>query len=280
MRNCLQVFYGLRQNRHMNTYANMRFGMVAVAGEPQVIGGRKRVPYVCDCGATGWRRVDQLESSFSCGCVQRKKAADLSAKRLIDLVGKRFGRLLVVERVEDGAGRKPRWRCLCDCGGETATAGTNLSSGKSRSCGCARAEGVVIRSPEVRAAKNAAVKKRSREDAKFAIDARIRAQVHKNLRRLGSTKSNRLYETLGYTKEQLKERLHATMPAGFTWDDFLSGRLHIDHIIPLSKFNFKTMDDLDFRRAWALSNLQLMEDKKNIKKSNKLDAPFQPSLCF
>lgn len=57
---------------------------------------------------------------------------------LVDLTGQRFGRLLVVERVERSAGSgQARWRCNCDCGGTTVTHGSNLRSGKTTSCGCA-----------------------------------------------------------------------------------------------------------------------------------------------
>ena len=54
----------------------------------------------------------------------------------LDLKGKRFGRLLVVERVPSAPGaRNAFWRCICDCGNATTTAAANI--GKSTlSCGC------------------------------------------------------------------------------------------------------------------------------------------------
>lgn len=55
----------------------------------------------------------------------------------IDLVGARFGRLTVQQQAP-GPGR--RWRCLCDCGAETVVFGSNLSCGKTGSCGCLSAE--------------------------------------------------------------------------------------------------------------------------------------------
>lgn len=70
------------------------------------------------------------------------------------------------------------------------------------------------------------------------------------------------------------------MPKGYTWADFMAGRLHIDHKVPLAAFNFTTSEDLDFKRAWALSNLQLLPEADNIAKSDSLDGPFQPSLGF
>lgn len=72
--------------------------------------------------------------------------------RFIDLTGKRFGRLLVIERSGShrssgkySAKSEPIWRCLCNpeyggCGNETFVIGHNLKSGATRSCGCLRNE--------------------------------------------------------------------------------------------------------------------------------------------
>lgn len=49
-----------------------------------------------------------------------------------DLVGKRFGKWIVLEFVSTG----PLWRCRCDCGVEKVVRGKNLLSGRSQSCGC------------------------------------------------------------------------------------------------------------------------------------------------
>jgi hypothetical protein len=55
------------------------------------------------------------------------------------LVGKRFGRLAVVERLH-GVSSKQRpiilYRCVCDCGIEVVKPYANLYSGNTRSCGC------------------------------------------------------------------------------------------------------------------------------------------------
>ena len=60
--------------------------------------------------------------------------------RLQDLTGKRFGRLVVLERAEDNilpsGQHKTMWKCVCDCGGEKITTRTNLVRGITKSCGC------------------------------------------------------------------------------------------------------------------------------------------------
>jgi hypothetical protein len=58
----------------------------------------------------------------------------------------------------------------------------------------------------------------------------------------------------------------------------VKGKIHIDHIIPISVHNFEFPTDIDFKKCWALANLQPMWAMENIIKSNKLSNPFQPSL--
>lgn len=53
-----------------------------------------------------------------------------------DLTGKRFGRLLVVERAENSKSGNARWTCRCDCGGITVAIGSHLLAGHTKSCGC------------------------------------------------------------------------------------------------------------------------------------------------
>jgi len=53
-----------------------------------------------------------------------------------DLVGKRFGRLTVVERVGSSPEGQTIWSCRCDCGKFATAKGGNLSHGHTKSCGC------------------------------------------------------------------------------------------------------------------------------------------------
>ena len=62
------------------------------------------------------------------------------------------------------------------------------------------------------------------------------------------------------------------------WDNYGLHGWHIDHIFPLSVFNYTKPEHIDFKRAWALKNLQPMWAKENYQKHNKLEKPFQPCL--
>lgn len=56
-------------------------------------------------------------------------------KNFIDLSGKEFGSLLVVERTESTSSGKFRWTCYCVCGKECTVPGAHLRSGHTTSCG-------------------------------------------------------------------------------------------------------------------------------------------------
>lgn len=63
----------------------------------------------------------------------------------LDLTGRRFGRLVALERAGSAPDRKALWRCRCDCGNEKTVRTTYLTSGDTRSCGCLHLEGAVAK---------------------------------------------------------------------------------------------------------------------------------------
>jgi len=69
----------------------------------------------------------------------------------IDLTGKRFGRLTVIDCVgfvEYGkqGNRMLKWNCVCDCGQHIVVAGKCLKRGETTSCGCYSRERTISRS--------------------------------------------------------------------------------------------------------------------------------------
>lgn len=56
-------------------------------------------------------------------------------RRKIDLMGKRFGRLVVIADIPG------KWLCQCDCGNQISATGTNLRIGDIVSCGCRKKDG-------------------------------------------------------------------------------------------------------------------------------------------
>ena len=60
--------------------------------------------------------------------------------RVIEMTGRRYGKLSVLERCWVTRGRGAFWACLCDCGNRTVVDGACLRSGKTSSCGCLRGD--------------------------------------------------------------------------------------------------------------------------------------------
>ena len=55
---------------------------------------------------------------------------------MVDLTGKRFGKLVVLEFVRRDKHYNSYWKCRCDCGNVMVTPASSLRSGHSKSCGC------------------------------------------------------------------------------------------------------------------------------------------------
>jgi hypothetical protein len=54
----------------------------------------------------------------------------------IDITGQRFGKLVVLRRVENALDKNVRFLCRCDCGSTKVIRSENLRSGNTKSCGC------------------------------------------------------------------------------------------------------------------------------------------------
>lgn len=59
-------------------------------------------------------------------------------KRIKDLAGKRFGRLLIIDLAYSGG--HAYWNAVCDCGKTSVHCAGDLSKGRTLSCGCLRKE--------------------------------------------------------------------------------------------------------------------------------------------
>jgi hypothetical protein len=57
-------------------------------------------------------------------------------KRVVELTGQRFGRLVVLHRTRAGRDGRARWVCQCACGRQTTVDGHSLRRGNTQSCGC------------------------------------------------------------------------------------------------------------------------------------------------
>lgn len=69
--------------------------------------------------------------------IKKSKGDFCSNCRIIDLTGKTFNKLTVLELdKEHTTHRKTFWKCQCECGNIISVNGSNLQSGNTKSCGC------------------------------------------------------------------------------------------------------------------------------------------------
>lgn len=96
----------------------------------------------CNCGNIIIVKTANLinGNTKSCGCYQKEQTSKATFQ---SLVGHRFGKLKVLERVENNQHRV-KYKCKCDCGGIAIVDANNLRSGNTISCGCIKSKGEML----------------------------------------------------------------------------------------------------------------------------------------
>ena len=81
----------------------------------------------CSCGNLTYKNTGHLNAgtATSCGCKQKQ-----------NLIGKRFGKLVVLEKSENRRRGHYLWICQCDCGNICEKPTGELNAGTATSCGC------------------------------------------------------------------------------------------------------------------------------------------------
>lgn len=89
----------------------------------------------CDCGNFINVRQNKLiqNKTKSCGCFRKENSSRLHTK---NLQGLRYGKLLVLNKINGKDNKSSYWNCLCDCGNTKIVRGSSLICGDTKSCGC------------------------------------------------------------------------------------------------------------------------------------------------
>lgn len=86
---------------------------------------------------------------------------------------------------------------------------------------------------------------------------------------LKAKKAGRKWEILaGYTLQDLINHIEPLLKKTMTWENY-GAVWHVDHRMPKSWFKYERTDDPEFRKCWALSNLQPKLKIDNIRKGNR-----------
>jgi len=93
----------------------------------------------CDCGKEKAIATHHLtgRAIVSCGCFSRSQAGK---RRRINLISKRFGKLLVLGFSHIDNRGNTCWKCQCDCGNMKIICGRDMRSRNTKSCGCSKWE--------------------------------------------------------------------------------------------------------------------------------------------
>jgi hypothetical protein len=150
---------------------------------------------------------------------------------LINMIGEKFGRLLITSRAEN-CGTRAAWHCVCECGKSLVVDGKKLRTGHTRSCGCFRAE---VSAP-----------KQGRFNIKHG-KSRTKGyrRYHSRLREIAESRQTPCWAD----RHKIRE-IYVNRPEGH----------HVDHIVPLRGRNV-----CGFHVEY---NLQYLPAEQNMKKHN------------
>ena len=109
-----------------------RYGRLTVCREIKQAAKSRRHYWLCRCD---WRKEKTVEESHlktghtkSCGCYRK----ELPSSRRIDLTGRQFGRLKVLEEADNSNRTGGYWKCVCSCGRLIEASKESLCAGKPR----------------------------------------------------------------------------------------------------------------------------------------------------
>jgi len=121
----------------------------------------------------------------------------------------------------------------------------------------------------VRAIYRRHMNKKRRTDVMFWLKCTVRERIACALSRQSSRKSDRTIAVVGCSVAELARNLEARFLPGMTWENRGRHGWHIDHVIPLAKFDLK--DPEQQAAAFHYTNLQPLWAKDNLTKSHKVE---------
>lgn len=112
------------------------------------------------------------------------------------------------------------------------------------------------------------VKKKLLQDPLFRLQQNIRTRICGALSKAGALKGSRTLKLVGCTAMELRTYLEKKFLPGMTWGNRGRHGWHIDHIIPLAKFDLH--DPVQRASAFHYTNLQPLWAEDNLRKSDKI----------
>lgn len=120
---------------------------------------------------------------------------------------------------------------------------------------------------KVRERQNRRSRQRHVSDPSFKLRRNTGTMIRQSMK--GARIHGRSMSLIGCSISELRSYLESRLQPGMTWDNYGNNGWHIDHIIPLSYFDFS--DPEQQKRAWHYTNLQPLWARDNLRKSNKIE---------
>jgi len=124
---------------------------------------------------------------------------------------------------------------------------------------------------------------RYNNNTEFKIRCVVSNGINSALNKRNLTNTQKFYiNNLPYTIEELKQHIESQFEPWMNWsnwgkyevekwndNDISTWKWNLDHIIPKSKFKYTSIEDEDFKKCWALSNLRPLSAKENLIEGNR-----------
>jgi hypothetical protein len=112
-------------------------------------------------------------------------------------------------------------------------------------------------------------KTRKSKDPVYKLVGNFRTAIYTVLKENNVKKFGHYFDILGYSQENLINHLENQFDDKMSWENY--GKWHVDHKLPITFFNFTSIEDEEFKKCWSLDNLQPMWGSENISKSNRIN---------
>ena len=110
-------------------------------------------------------------------------------------------------------------------------------------------------------------RKRWKTDPSYRLSMIVRRSIWGSIKKTGGQKGGKTFEALPYTPQQLREHIENQFDEKKNWDNY-GDYWHIDHITPQAALPYKSLEDENFQKCWALENLRPLEAKENMSKGS------------
>ena len=225
---------------------------------------RKRHPERVKANRQKRRNTDEFRAkhnAYEKMRIQRPEVKEKIAERRKELYYTNDGNKIQQRRADEKYGKPPTLNCK-ECGvefqGKLRVRNVNPKDGgsnKEKYCSksCKYKHGNRVRN----------------EDIAQYISGKISRGIRHYLGKYRVSKGGRAFDDLPYSPIELCEHLESQFTDGMSWEN--RSEWHIDHIRPVASFDFDSTDHPDFKKCWALNNLQPLWAADNIRKGAKWD---------